>query len=260
MPATASNARFKVNVKADERALHEVYLPHFKRCVDEGAASVMSAYNKVNGEYCSENHRLLTGILKEQWGFDGFVLSDFVFAVHDGKAAALAGLDVEMPFTQHYGRRLEKLVKKGEVPEALIDEAVLRILRQKIRFSRVGEPGRYRKEVVAGPEHRALAREAAEKSAVLLKNDPVGGRPLLPLGLDVKRVALIGKLAGMPNIGDEGSSQVRPPEVITPLQGLRERLVGKELVYADGGSLADSSRSSPLKRPGCCGGWVYPCR
>ena len=167
-------SRLKVNVKVDERALHEVYLPHFRRCVEAGAASVMSAYNRVNGEYCSHNQRLLTGILRDEWGFDGFVLSDFVFAVRDAKAAALAGLDVEMPFPRHYGRRLERLVRTGEVPEAVVDTAVLRILRQKLRFSRIGEPGRYTQDVVAGPAHRALAREAAEQSAVLLKNDPAG--------------------------------------------------------------------------------------
>jgi beta-glucosidase len=210
-------ARFKVNVKADERTLHEVYLPHFKRCVEAGAASVMSAYNKLNGDYCGHNRRLLTGILKEEWGFEGFVVSDFIFGVRDGKAAALAGLDIEMPFTMHYGRKLERLVRQGLVPEALIDAAVLRILRQKLRFSRIGEPGRYRKEVIAGPEHRALAREAAEKSAVLLKNDPVEGTPLLPVGAEIRRIALLGKLADTPNTGDGGSSMVRPPQVITPL-------------------------------------------
>ena len=234
-------ARFKVNVKADERTLREVYLPHFRRCVEAGAASVMSAYNQVNGDFCSHSRHLLTEILRDEWGFDGFVLSDFVFAVHDGKAAALAGLDVEMPFPRHYGRRLERLVRKGEVPEAVIDAAVLRILRQKLRFSRVGEPGRYRQDTVASPAHRALAREAAEKSAVLLKNDPVAGQPLLPIGPEVRKIAVLGKLADTPNIGDEGSSQVRPPEVITPLAGLRRRAPDMELLYADGRDLAQAA-------------------
>jgi len=227
-------SRFKVNVKISDRVLHEIYLPHYKRCVEEGAASVMSAYNKVNGEYCSHNHRLLTGILKEEWGFDGFVISDFVYAVRDGKAAAKAGLDIEMPFTMHYGRKLNRLVKKGEVPEQIIDSAVLRILRQKIRFSRIGEPERYQQEVVAGPAHRALAREAAQKGAVLLKNEAVNGKPLLPLGPEVRQIAILGKLADTPNTGDGGSSMVRPPEVVTPLAGLRKHFLDRELVYADG--------------------------
>ena len=237
-------SRFKVNVVVDERALHEVYLPHFRRCVEAGAASVMSAYNKVNGEYCSHNQRLLTGILRDEWGFDGFVLSDFVFAVRDAKAAALAGLDVEMPFPRHYGRRLARLVRTGEVPEAVVDAAVLRILRQKLRFSRIGEPGRYTQDVVAGPAHRALAREAAEQSAVLLKNDPLAGQPLLPIGPEVRRIALLGRLAAIPNIGDEGSSAVHPPQVVTPLEGLRRRSPGPEIVYVDGGNLAQAAEAA----------------
>jgi beta-glucosidase len=242
-------ARFKLNVKADERTLHEVYLPHFRRCIEEGAASVMSAYNKINGDYCGHNHRLLTGILKEEMGFDGFVVSDFIFGVRNGKAAALAGLDIEMPFTLHYGRKLERLVRNGEVPEAVIDAAVLRILRQKIRFSRIGEPGRYRKEAAASPEHRALAREAAEKSAVLLKNDPLDGKPLLPIDPSVRKIALLGKLATTPNTGDGGSSMVRPPEVVTPLEGLRWRAPDMELVYVygdDPAKAAEAARTSDL--------------
>jgi len=242
-------SRFRVNVQADERTLHEVYLPHFRRCIEAGAASVMSAYNKVNGVYCSHSHHLLTQILKEAWGFDGFVISDFVFAVHDGQAAALAGLDVEMPFTQHYGRRLERLVRRGTVPEAVIDAAVLRILRQKLRFSRVGEPERYRQDAVAGPAHRALAREAAEKSAVLLQNDPVDGHPLLPIGPDAQRIAVFGALADTPNTGDSGSSKVRPPEVITPLEGLRRRAAGREVAYctaSDPAQIAKAAQDSDM--------------
>ena len=250
-------SRFKVNVVVDERTLHEVYLPHFRRCVEAGAASVMSAYNKVNGEYCSHNRRLLTGILRDEWGFDGFVLSDFVFAVRDAKAAALAGLDVEMPFPRHYGRRLARLVRTGEVPEAVVDAAVLRILRQKLRFSRIGEPGRYTQDVVAGPAHRALAREAAEQSAVLLKNDPLAGQPLLPIGPEVRRIALLGRLAAVPNIGDEGSSAVHPPQVVTPLEGLRRRSPGPEIVYVDGGNLAQAAEAARALRPGGRGRRVH---
>ncbi len=137
------NSRMKVNIRIGERALREIYLRHFKRCVDAGAASVMSAYNQVNGDYCGHNTRLLREILKEEWGFDGFVMSDFVFGIRDARAAALAGMDMEMPFRWHYVNNLEKLVRSGEVPEAVIDEAVMRILRQKLRFAQVGEPDRY---------------------------------------------------------------------------------------------------------------------
>jgi beta-glucosidase len=216
------NARFKVDVRVKERTLREIYLPHFKRCVDEGVAGVMSAYNKVNGSYCGHNEHLLNGILKNDWGFDGIVMSDFVWGVRNAKAAAMAGLDLEMPFRNHYYRNLKKLVKKGQVPETVIDGAVMRILRQKLRFSQVGERGRYRKEVVGGREHRALAREAAVKSIVLLKNELARiGAPLLPLDCSrTRRIGVIGKLATAANIGDHGSSRVRPSKVITLLEAM----------------------------------------
>ena len=168
---TIEDTRMKVDVKISERTLREFYLPHFKRCVDEGAASVMTAYNQVNGAYCSENVHLVREILKDEWGFEGFVMSDFVMGLHDAKKGALAGLDLEMPITQHYGKSLKKLVQQGEVPLALIDEAVLRILKQKMRFAQVGQPGHYPLEILADPEHRALARQAAVESIVLLKNE-----------------------------------------------------------------------------------------
>ncbi len=216
------NARMKVDVRLSERTLREMYLPHFKRCIDAGAAAVMSAYNQVNGEHCGHCAHLLRDILKRDWNFSGFVISDFVFGIRDGRAAILGGLDIEMPFTQHYGQKLKKLVQSGKVPEALIDEAVLRILRQKIRFAQIGEPDRYGPQTVVSAEHRALAREAAQKSMVLLKNDRVSESRVLPIDrTHVRRIALIGELAAVENIGDHGSSKVRPPYVVTPLQGLQ---------------------------------------
>lgn len=241
------HSRLYVNVSADERTLHEVYLPHFRRCVEAGAASVMSAYNRVNGEYCGHNRHLLTDILRNEWGFRGFVMSDFFWGIYDGKAAALAGLDVEMPFTLRFGRKLRRLVRRGEVPVKAIDEAVLRILSAKLRFRDIGEPARYTPEAIAGPEHRALAREAAEQSAVLLKNEPVGGAagdgaPVLPIADDVQSIAVIGRLAAAENTGDGGSSMVRPPSVVTPLQGLRARAGDRRLEYDDGADAAAAAR------------------
>ena len=234
------NARFKVDVRVDERTLREVYLPHFRRCVDEGVASIMSAYNRVNGEWCSHHAYLLRDILKGEWGFDGFVLSDFVFAVHDGRAAALGGLDVEMPFARHYGKRLQRLVERGQVPVTVIDEAVRRILRQKVRFAQIGEPERYHPDAVASQAHRDLARESARKSIVLLKNEPpagaAGNGPLLPLdAADMRRIAVLGRLAARPNTGDRGSSMTRPPYVVTPLAGLQAAAGDRfEVVYDEG--------------------------
>jgi beta-glucosidase len=245
------NNRMKVDVHVDERTLREIYLPHFKRCVDEGVASVMSAYNRVSGAYCSENPHLLRDILKGEWGFQGFVLSDFVFAVHDGEAAIRAGLDVEMPFTRHYGKKLKRLVGSGRVPEAWIDDAVLRILRQKVRFGAKGEPGRYGPQAVASAEHRALAREVAVKSMVLLRNDPVPGRerPLLPIDPgQVKRIAVIGRLATEGNTGHRVSSRVRPPYVVPPLMGIEAAAKEHaEIIFDRGaspGTAAEAARAA----------------
>ena len=246
------NARFKVDVRVNERALREVYLPHFKRCVEEGVASIMSAYNKVNGEWCGHHTHLLREVLKGDWGFEGFVVSDFMWGVRDTRSAALGGLDIEMPFTRFYGKKLKRLVERGEVPETVIDEAVLRILRQKIRFAQVGEPGRYDPSAVVSPAHQALGREAAQKSIVLLKNEPPekGGKPLLPIDRSsVRRIALIGKLAATPNIGDHGSSQVRPPYVITPLEAFQSYASDLRIDYDDGirmNSAIDIARQADL--------------
>jgi len=244
------NSRFHVDVRISERTLREVYLPHFKRCVDEGAAAVMSAYNKVNGHYCGHNSHLLRDILKKEWGFDGLAMSDFVLGIRNGRAAN-AGMDIEMPLTIHFGKRLMRLVRKGTVSEEVIDEAVLRILRRKIRFAQIGQPERYRPEAVVSPEHKALAREAAQKSMVLLKNEPVGADLHRVLPVDTarfKRIAVIGRLAAVPNTGDRGSSMARPPYVFTPLEGIRAAVPrGCEIVYNDGrnaGIAADIARKA----------------
>jgi beta-glucosidase len=224
------NARFKVDVTIDQRALHEIYLPHFKRVVDEGVASVMSAYNSVNGEWCGQNPELLTGVLKTRWGFQGFVVTDFIFGMRDAKKAALAGQDVEMPFGILFSRDLKGLIEHGEVPLERVDDAALRILRAQVRFGQGRNPQDYGPDAVGCKAHQRLAREAAQKSIVLLKND--GG--LLPLR-NARRLAVFGRLADTPNTGDGGSSNTRPAYVVTPLAGLRAA-VGEmvELAYDDG--------------------------
>jgi beta-glucosidase len=235
------NARFKVDVTIDPRALHEVYLPHFKRVVDEGVAAVMSAYNSLNGEWCGQNQELLSGVLKDRWGFNGFVMTDFIFGMRDAKKAALAGQDVEMPFANLFARDLKDLVERGDVPLARVDDATLRILRQQARFGQGRDPADYRPEVVGCEGHRQLAREAAQKSIVLLKNDDA----LLPLR-NVRRLAVFGHSADAPNTGDGGSSNTRPTHVVTPIEGLRAALGGKvDLAYDDG---ADPSRAAAIAR------------
>ncbi len=211
------NARFKIDVKIDERTLHEVYLPHFKRAIDAGCASVMSAYNKMNGEYCGQNRELLTDILRGEWGFDGFVHSDWVMGVYQPYGAS-AGLDVENPEPIHFGPKLIAGVEDGTIEPEVIDRASKRILNTIYRFAAAEDPlSDYSKDLSACEDHVAIALEAAEKSAVLLKNDSI--LPLVPG--KVKTLAILGKLASRENIGDNGSSKVKPPYVVTPLEGLK---------------------------------------
>jgi beta-glucosidase len=223
------NARQTIDVTADDRTLHEVYLAHFKRVVDAGVAAVMSAYNTVNGEWAGQNRVLLTGILKEMWGFSGLVMTDFIAGMRDARKAVLAGQDLEMPFELLYHRDLKGLVERGEVPRARIDDAALRLLRQQVRFGQGRDPSAYAPAVVGSPAHRAVAREVAEKSIVLLKND--GG--LLPLK-GVRRLLVVGRLAAVPNTGDGGSSNTQPAYVVTLLDGLRAAFANT-VEYDEGG-------------------------
>ena len=198
------NARFKVSVTCDQRTEKEVYLPHFKDCLDAGAASIMSSYNRYNGVHCGHHHYLLTEVLKEQWGFDGFVMSDFCWGVKDTVEAANGGQDMEMLWTLEFGKKLVQAVRDGFVPESRINDAALRIVRTILAFDRGHKE--YGMSVVGCRDHIELAKRAAEESITLVKNEDV-----LPLDrASVKKLALIGSLAKKPNIGDYGSSRVRP--------------------------------------------------
>jgi beta-glucosidase len=208
--------RFKVDVKLDERTLREIYLAHFRAAVHQGgAASVMSAYNMVNGQFCGENEFLLRGILKGDWGFDGFVLSDFVLGTHP--SSALNGLDLEMPITIVFATLLDD-VSSGDLPEEVINEAVRRMVRKKLQH-RLDEPSQLEQSVIASDEHLAVAQKAATEGSVLLKNESNA----LPLDTaTLSRIAVVGSLADAANIGDTGSSNVRPAFVVTPLQGIQD--------------------------------------
>ncbi|MCX4244951.1 beta-glucosidase [Paraliomyxa miuraensis] len=213
-------SRFIVDVRVDDRTLHEVYLPAFRAVIQRGrAASVMSAYNKVRGEHCGHSHLLLTEILREQWGFEGFVSSDWVHGIRDGVAAIRAGMDVEMPARRCYGAALRRAIERGEVESAQVDRCVRRVLRTRLRFALAPDPEEYSRACVGSPAHVALAREAAEASAVLVRNDGT-----LPLPSSLRRLAVVGRLASMRVTGDRGSSVVHPRHVITPLQGLKAAL------------------------------------
>ncbi len=235
------NTRYWVNVSVDERTLREIYLSHFRMVVQEGhVGSIMSAYNRVNGYYCSGNIPLLSRILKDDWGFKGFVESDWFFGMWSSVESALAGLDIEMPAPIFYGNRLFAAVEAGAVPEETIDEAVRRILRVKYCFDLDTNPPEPNPEEVATEAHAALALEVARKAVVLLKNDGI-----LPLDREsVESVVVVGELADTPNHGDNGSSAVAPPYVITPLEGIRNRAGGVRVDYVVGNPLSEDDREA----------------
>lgn len=230
--------RFSVDAKADERTLHEVYLPHFKKCIDAGAMSIMGAYNKVNGTYCCENKPLLTDILRTKWGFDGFTISDFFFGIYDAARSLKAGLDIEMPYTFKYafiGSRL----KKGDISEEDVDLSVGRILRAMLRT--FPKYKKHPESVILSKEHTDLAREAAAKGMVLLKNK----NGVLPISGGAK-IAVIGRYADKINTGDHGSSNVFSPYTVTPYQGIKARF-GEENVTVYNGCDTEKAKSAAAK-------------
>ncbi|HZH61161.1 MAG TPA: glycoside hydrolase family 3 C-terminal domain-containing protein, partial [Metabacillus sp.] len=227
------DARFKVNVIADKRTEREVYLQHFKDCVDAGAASVMSAYNQYQGTLAGHHNYLLNKVLKEDWDFDGFVISDFVWGVKDTVEAANGGQDIEMCHTKYYGANLVEAVRNGQVSEEKIDEAATRIIRTLLAFTEADDK-EYSKDVIGSKEHIALALEAARKSMTLMQNK----HNVLPFSKEkTKRIAVIGSLGNQENIGDHGSSRVYPEYIVTPLEGLKKALPNAEVIFDDGQDL-----------------------
>jgi beta-glucosidase len=232
------NTRFDLSANVDARVLHEVYLPHFKRCVTEAAAgSVMSAYNKINGVYCGEHPELLTDILRGDWGFTGFVESDWFLGTRSTAPAINAGMDIEMPAAYRYtDEEIDNALASGELNDATIHRNARHALYQKVAW-RLGSLVAPEESVVECDEHLALAREASEKSIVLLKNSA----DVLPLSdaPDV-RIAVVGDLANAANLGDRGSSSVTSSAVTTPLAGI-EACAAKASIrfYATDDALAD---------------------
>ncbi|MFN2376202.1 MAG: glycoside hydrolase family 3 C-terminal domain-containing protein [Candidatus Binatia bacterium] len=223
------NSRFQVNVVADRETLDDVYLPHFRRVVREGVAAVMSAYNAVNGTWCGDSRELLHDILRDDWSFDGIVVSDFVYGLRDPVGSVRAGLDIEMPFRQQRAAALPDAVADGSLAVAEVDAAVLRIVATVLRFDAATPDAPPDATLLAGPAHRALAREAASASIVMLRNEAVDGCAVLPIRADrVRRIAVLGRLADVANLGDGGSSNVHPPHVVTALAGLRDALPGMD--------------------------------
>ncbi len=216
--------RFTISAEIDERTLREIYLPAFEKAVKQAKPwTVMCSYNKLNGEYASQHHRLLTEILKDEWGFEGLVVSDWG-AVRDRVAALKAGLDWEMPGPQE--RRVKAVVaavRSGELDEAALDESVRRILRVVFMSQDTPKGGAFDAEA-----HHALAQQAAAEGTVLLKNNG-----LLPLKAP-QRIAVIGRSAVAPHFQGGGSSHINPTQVTIPLDALRAAAGNAEITFTEG--------------------------
>lgn len=229
--------RFTVNEEIDERTLREIYLPAFEASVKQGhVASLMCAYNRVNGTYCCENSLLMNQILKTEWGFDGFITSDFG-AVHSTVASANAGLDLEMPTGKYFGDNdLKSAVQSGRVPMSVIDDKLIRRFRAMISLGIFDHPPSP-KEIPA-KEDGAVARRLAEEGMVLLKNQD----GLLPLdAAKFKSIAVIGPAAKAVASGG-GSSHVVPLYTVGPVDGIRQRAGDKVTVtFADGSDIAQAT-------------------
>ncbi|MBO1332896.1 beta-glucosidase [Streptomyces sp. VRA16 Mangrove soil] len=227
--------RLTVDVRVPERALHEVYLAPFEAAVAAGVQVVMSGYNGVDGSTMTASS-LLCDPLKERWGFDGVVVSDWA-AVRTTVASALAAQDLAMPGPESvWGEALLRAVRDGDVPESALDEKVCRILRLARRVGALGECEPMRPRRHHPRRTRALLRRAVAASTVLLAN-----RDLLPLSADtVRTVAVIGGHAARPRLQGGGSAGVFPLYTVTPLDGIRHALRGTaEVVHAPGPALAE---------------------
>ena len=233
--------RLRVSADIDQRTLRELYLAGFERAVTQARPwTVMCAYNKVNGVYASEHAWLLTTVLREEWGFDGLVVSDWG-AVHDRVAALAAGLDLEMPPNPGVSdAAIITAVRTGQLDERVLDTAVARVLGLVGRATASTEPP----PVLDADAHHALARAAATECAVLLKNQD-RLLPLRPTAGD--RIAVIGEFARTPRYQGAGSSQVNPTRVDIALDELRSAVPDQvEIAFAAGYGIDTSDRDEQL--------------
>ncbi|HVM08238.1 MAG TPA: glycoside hydrolase family 3 C-terminal domain-containing protein [Acidimicrobiales bacterium] len=232
--------RFTISSEVPERALREVYLRPFEIALEDARPlAVMASYNKLGGTWASEHPWLLTTVLRDEWGYDGLVISDW-WATHTTSDAANAGLDLEMPGpTLHRGDALVSAVESGEVSNEVLDGLVRRVL---TAMERTGALDAQRLEERADdtPERREVARRAASSAIVLLKND----HGLLPIDPAVaRRVAVLGPNADALNILGGGSAAVTPYYAVSPVDGLRAAFLGAEVVHEPGCSI---TRYPPL--------------
>jgi beta-glucosidase len=212
--------RFTISSEVGERALREIYLPPFLAAIREADPwSLMSAYNKLNGVYCSENQRLLLNILKGEWDYQGLVVSDW-YGTYSFNAVA-GGLDLEMPGPVHWmGPQIEEAVETGEISLEVVDDKIRRLLETMRKVGAFENPELGPEREVNNPEHRLVAREVAGEAIVLLKNEG----PVLPLNQnEIKTIAVIGENARWAQIQGGGSAYVPPHYSISPMEGVRAK-------------------------------------
>jgi beta-glucosidase len=230
--------RFSISAAVDERTLREIYLPAFEKAVKKGKPwTVMCAYNKVNGTFASEHHQLLTEILKDEWGFEGLVVSDWG-AVRDRVAALKGGLDWEMPGPQP--RRVQQVVdavRNGELDEAVLDESVRRILRIVFKAKETPKGGAF--DIDA---HHNLAHQIANEGMILLKNNGI-----LPLK-EYHHIAIIGRSAENAHFQGGGSSHINPTKVAMPFKEFQAQAGNAELTYAEGYPTDNSFRQDLIDK------------
>jgi len=237
--------RFRGSSVVDERTLREIYLPAFESVVKETRPwTVMCAYNRINGVYASEHDYLLNRILRDEWGFEGVVVSDWT-ANHTVTTSVKGGLDLEMPGpAKYYGQLLAEAVRIWQVEPEVVERAARRVLRMLAHAGKLGDPVPRPEGSVNTPEHQALARELAEASITLLKNEG----DVLPLDVDaLSSLAVIGPNAGEGRIGGGGSSYVEPLYRVSPLEGLEAALGDRvDIGYQQG---CDNYTEPPLLDP-----------
>ena len=228
--------RFSINSEVDERTLREIYLPAFEKAVKDAKPwTVMCSYNKINGTYGSENHYLLNEILKDEWGFDGLVVSDWG-AVHDRVAALKGGLDLEMPGPQaERVKAVVEAINAGELDEAVLDESVRRILGIVFKADETPKNGTFDVD-----SHHEMARKLASEGMVLLKNNG-----LLPLK-GHKKIAVIGRAAQNAHFQGGGSSHINPTKVDVPLDEFKTQAGDAEVSFAFGYPEDNSFRQDML--------------
>lgn len=225
-------SRMKVNIECDKRTEREVFLSHFKKCIDNNVAVIMSSYNSFRGEFCGHSDYLLNEVLKKEWGFDGFIISDFWYGIWDTVKAANGGQTVEMAFCKYFGDALIKAVQNGTVHECVIDDAAIRIIRTILAFDEADSTV-YGEEYLGNKEHIHLALQCAREGIVLLQNEN-NNLPIKKSG----KIVVLGQFCQNIPTGDRGSSLVYPPYVKNPVEAFSTCAPYAQFIFYNGNNIS----------------------